>query len=157
MVDGANGVPTNSARATGFEESPIRGRVARILNVKDLVLNRGSSHGVFIGMQFVVLNPIGQDIVDPETNAVIGSVPIAKTIVKVVSLQDELSIARTFRESGGSGLTGITWLMSGPREETLRTTESTAVQELDEKDSYVKTGDEVVEVRDSDEYLLPPI
>ncbi len=159
MVDADNA----NEEASGGEEiddeghAPIRGKVARILNIRDLVLNRGTDHSVYVGMEFVILNRNAQNIVDPETSKVIGSVPIAKTIVKVVSVQDELAIARTFRQSKGNSLAALAIFAGGPREETLRTKESTAQQELDEKDSYVKTGDDAVEVQDGDEYLLPPI
>lgn len=138
-------------------DEPIRGQVARILNLKDLVINRGGAHGVYVGMQFVILNRNAQNIVDPETDEVIGSVPVAKTIVKVVNVQDQMSIARTFRETRSTSLVATMAIFSDtPRAETLKTQESTAVQELDEKDSFVKRGDEAVEVTDRDEYLLPP-
>ena len=138
---------------------PIRAKVAKILNITDLVLNRGASQGVHVGMEFVILNRYASDITDPETKQVIGSVPVAKTIVKVVNVQEEMAIARTFRKSEGGGLTtaiALSSVFGGPRRETLRTSESTAVQELDEKDSFVKGGDDAVEVTDSSEYLLPP-
>jgi hypothetical protein len=138
------------------DEEPIRAKVAQILTVKDLVLNKGSDHGVYVGMQFVILNRNAKDIVDPDTGKVIGSVPVAKTIVKAVSVQDQMSIARTFRSTDNTLLALAMFASGSAREETLRTKERSAVQELDEADSYVKRGDEAVEVTDPDDFLIPP-
>jgi hypothetical protein len=138
---------------------PIRAKVARILNMTDLVINRGSADGVEVGLEFVVLNSKGSNITDPDTGDVIGSVPVAKTIVKIVNVQEGLAIARTFRQkagtAGAAGLLSFAAFAGTPaRRETLKTDESRAAQELDEADSLVKIGDEVVEVVEGDEYLL---
>ena len=51
----------------------IRGKVARVINSRELALNIGSEHGVRVGMLFDVIDPKGEDIVDPETGDIIGS------------------------------------------------------------------------------------
>jgi hypothetical protein len=138
-------------------EEPIRAKVARILTITDLVLNKGKDDGVYPGMEFVILNRNASNIRDPDTKEIIGSVPVAKTIVKVVNAQPGLAIARTFRNRGQrNDAFGLAALLSSYRGETLKTDEETAVQELDEKDSYVKTGDDAVQVTDQEEYLIPP-
>lgn len=147
--------PEASAEPGPVGTGLIRAKVAQILTAKDLVINAGSSHGVHVGMQFVILNRNGKDIVDPVTGKVIGSVPVAKTIVKVVSVQDEMAIARTFR-AATNAFAALSLMSGGKREETLRAGEATVVEELDEADSYVKRGDDAVEVDDPDDYLLPP-
>lgn len=138
---------------------PIRGRVARILNSRELVINRGTEHGVEIGMRFAVLNSKGAEITDPDSGELLGSVDVEKTFVKVVRVQERMSVARTFRTfrtpaTGLAAQVGVRDIVFGlPAsivEETLRTSESTYQQEMDEKDSYVKRGDPVVQViRDS--------
>ena len=133
----------------------IRGKVARILNSREVALNVGASDGVEDGMQFDILASELHDIRDPDTDEVIGSVSRPKVRVRVGITEDRFCVAHTFRRRrvniGGRGL-GIgysTKLFEPPnwvaRSETLKTSEDTW-EDLSEKDSYVKTGDPVVQV-----------
>ena len=45
---------------------PIRGKVARILNSREMVINVGSDSGVAVGMRFEVMDAKGEDILDPD-------------------------------------------------------------------------------------------
>jgi hypothetical protein len=74
----------------------IRGKVAQILNVRELVINRGSDAGVIEGMEFAVLNRQGTRIVDPDTEQELGSVEIPKVLVRVVRVEPRLAVARTY-------------------------------------------------------------
>jgi hypothetical protein len=132
----------------------IQGKVAQILNSRELVINRGESHGVEVGMQFVVLNERGADIKDPDTGEVLGSIEVPKVLLKVIRVSGKLAVASTFRKfkTGGgpafnSLLRSLGSLNDPPREyiETLRTDASTYKEELDPEDSYVHIGDPVVE------------
>jgi hypothetical protein len=136
--------------------SRIEGRVAQILTARELVINRGLAEGVTVGMRFAVLNRRGADIKDPETGHVLGSIELDKVLVKVVRVDDHLAVARTFRtyQTGGGGLWAFATLQGEPRRtvyETLKTDEQRLKDELDEKESYVKIGDPVVQVV-GDEY-----
>lgn len=143
----------------GAKREKIRGAVAQILNARELVINRGTTHGVLVGMQFAVLNPLGQDIVDPETGEHLGSIEVPKVFVKVVRVAENLSIASTFRTymTGSRGsLSAWAALLPNsepPRKqvETLRTDSPTVKEDLDPKDSYVHVGDPVIQARE-DEY-----
>jgi hypothetical protein len=140
-------------------KQPIRGKVARILNSRELAMNVGSKDGVAVGMKFDVLEPKGEEIKDPDTGEVLGSLSRPKVRVRVKSVQDRLSVAETFREHeinvGGVGpkigetLGGLSDLLRPPKYvkkiETLKTTEKTW-EDLEEQESYVKTGDPVVQV-----------
>jgi hypothetical protein len=139
---------------------PIRGQVARILNSREIAINRGAEHGVREGMKFAVLDPTAEDIEDPETGEVLGSVYRPRVEVKAVIVKDKLSIARTFKRYeinvGGSGIGGMMNLKAfeppkwETRYETLKTDERTW-EEINESQSVVKTGDpveEVVEIED---------
>ncbi len=136
-------------------DQPIRGKVARILNTRELVINVGANSGVVVGMYFDVLDPKGEDIKDPVTREVLGSLERPKVRVKVISVKERLSVASTYKKrevnvgGGGWELTGMARLFMPPKYvtqyETLKTTESTW-EDLDEKESYVKTGDPVVQV-----------
>ena len=146
---------------------PIRGLVASLLTNRDLVVNRGSEHGVRKGMKFAVLNPRGLQVEDPETGEPIGSVEVPKVIVEVSRIEPKLSVAKTFRQRrvnvggrgvGGAGF-GIASLFEPPEWveswETLRTSERPHSEEIDPSESYVQIGDPVVEVRD-DDYVVDP-
>ena len=133
----------------------IQGKVAKILNSRELVINRGSNDGVIRGMVFDVLDPTEHEIRDPDSGDVLGAVKRPKIRVRVVDVQDRMAIARTFLTRsvnvGGMGVSGMRWVdaFSPPKleekPETLRTNEATWEQ-LSEQDSQVKTGDPVIQV-----------
>jgi hypothetical protein len=130
---------------------PIEGRVAQLLNIRELVINRGKEHGVEVGMAFEILDQNGIDVEDPETGQVIGSVNLPKARVKVSHVEDKLCVARTYRKVrknvGGSGalLTdfgGISRMMTPPK--WIETTESLRTDEdisITEEQSKVKIRD----------------
>lgn len=127
----------------------IEGQVARVLNAREIAINRGIEHGVQVGMRFAILNRQGADIADPETGEPLGSVEVEKSIVKVVRVSDRLSVARTFRTYQTGGFRNpLADMFSEPRTvvETLKSGEATYKEELDEDESYVKSGDPVVQV-----------
>jgi len=140
------------------QSQPIRGKVARLLNSREVALNIGSRDGVVEGMHFDILDPKGEDIIDPDTYEVIGSLNRPKVRVQVVTTQEKLSVARTFKRRqvnvGGQGasfsalsefqryLLPERWVTVY---ETLKTDEKTW-EDLDETESFVKVGDPVVQV-----------
>lgn len=127
----------------------LRGKVAALLNSRELVLNLGSDDGVEVGMRFVILNSKGVDITDPDTGKVIGDVKVPKTVVKVVRVDGpKVAVARTFRVIPGTpGVAAIllatgSWAGSPARVETLAIGPDTElVAELDDNRSYIKVGD----------------
>lgn len=136
----------------------IRGKVARILNSREVAINRGSKDGVREGMYFDILDPVSEDIEDPDTGEVLGSISRPKVRVKVTRVEDKLCVASTYKSRkvniGGTGRgfgfdTGFAKALMPPewvvKHETLKTKETTW-ESLDEKESYVKTGDPVVQV-----------
>ena len=76
----------------------IRGKVARVLNSREIVITVGSENGVKIGMQFEVLDRKGEDIKDPDSGELLGSIKMPKVRVKVVQIQKRISVASTFRK-----------------------------------------------------------
>jgi len=141
----------------------LRGKIAQVLNSRELALNIGPDHGVRVGMLFDVLDPKGEDIVDPDTGAVLGSLARPKVRIKIISVQSKLSVGSTYKKErvniGGVGLgsgvlglgsSGLGQLLNPPeyvsQYETLKTTERTW-EDLSEVDNYVKRGDAVVEVK----------
>jgi hypothetical protein len=138
----------------------IRGRIAKVLNSRELALNIGTDDGVRVGMLFDVLNPKGEDIVDPDTGDVLGSLARPKVRIKIISVQSKLSVGSTYKKKrvniGGVGLSGVgigssalAQLLNPPeyvtQYETLKTTERTW-EDISTEESYVECGDPVVEV-----------
>lgn len=139
----------------------IRSKVARVLNSREIAISAGKKQGVKVGMYFDVLDPKGEDITDPDTGEVIGSLERPKVRVKVTQVQDRLSVASTFKKEtiniGGSGpglvtigaLGVLSQALMPPKYvtkyETLKTNEKTW-EDLDEEESYVKSGDPVIQV-----------
>ena len=133
----------------------IRGKVARILNSRELAITTGSKDGVVVGMYFDVLDAKGEDITDPDSGAVLGSIDRPKVRVQVTAVQEGLAVASTFKKKqvnvGGSGvmqMQNLSTLFLPPKYvtkyETLKTDEKTW-EHLSESESYVKTGDRVVQ------------
>lgn len=130
----------------------IKGYVAKILNTRELVINKGSSDGVKIGMVFTVYDKNGENIKDPKTGDILGSIKRPKVEVKVTLVEPKLCIAQTFKSRrvnvGGSGssLVGIAQMFQPPKYEdvfdTLKTDEKTW-EDLSESESFVKSGDPV--------------
>jgi hypothetical protein len=144
------------------------GKVARVLNSREIAINLGLNYGIKFGMLFDVVDPKGEEIVDPETREILGSLERAKVRVKVIAVYPKMSVASTYKTReinvGGSGKSGMfafeqvtssivhdllppKWIKEV---ETLKTTEKTW-ENLELKDSYVKIGDPVVEVIDPTE------
>lgn len=139
----------------------IRSKVARVLNSREIAIAAGSDQGVRVGMYFDVLDPKGEDIRDPDTGDVLGSINRPKVRVKIKQVQERLSVASTFKKEkinvGGTGQSlesiGSIGLLGRslmpPRYvtkyQTLKTPEKTW-EDPDEEQSYVKTGDPVIQV-----------
>ena len=141
----------------------IRSKVARVLNSREIVIAAGSEQGVRVGMYFDVLDPKGEDIRDPDTGEILGSIDRPKVRVRVSKVQDRLAVASTFKKeqiniggvAKGTDLAslasfGILGRSLMPpkyvtKYETLKTDEKTW-EDLDEAQSYVKTGDPVLQV-----------
>lgn len=134
---------------------PIRGKVARVLNTREIAINVGVEDGVTVGMYFDVMDLQYEDIRDPDTDEVLGTIERPKVSVKTIHVQEKLSLATTYRTEQVN--TGGDLIFLGPfarslmppnwvtRYETLsKIEENRAV--LDEEDSYVKVGDPVVQV-----------
>ena len=135
---------------------PMRGKVAWLLNSRELVINIGSEHGVTVGMYFDVLSPQSGEIRDPDTDEVLGSIERTKVRMEVTEVQRKLAVASTYRSKrvnvGGSfGFGPISQSLMPPKwitkYETLKKSDRKPLKEdIDEEDSLVKVGDPVVQV-----------
>src|SRR5687768_10988114 len=76
---------------------PLEGKVAAIINERELVINIGANKGVRKGMKFKVLAGEVTEVRDPETDEVLGTIEQEKVQVRVIEVQNKLSVCRTFR------------------------------------------------------------
>lgn len=134
-----------------MSETKIEGKVARILNDREVVLNRGSSHGIEVGMYAAIVDLSGEEIRDPDTDEILGGLMRFKKTLMVSQVSEKFCIASTFRTKrvnvGGKGLFGSSQfdsLFDPPKYEKqverLRLSESDP-QPLDESESAVTSGD----------------
>ena len=140
-----------------MEESKIiQGKVARILNSRQLVLNIGRNKNVGKGMIFKIVDDSGEDIVDPESGEELGSIYITKILVEITSVDEKLSVATTFKknrkniggnfESAGSSLHR---LLTPPK--YVDVYETFASKELNfegisEDDCFIEVGDDAIQI-----------
>jgi hypothetical protein len=73
----------------------IEGKVAVILNERELIINKGAEAGVKEGMKFKIVEP-KVDIKDPDTGEALGTLLHEKIRVGIVEVQPKFSKARTY-------------------------------------------------------------
>lgn len=143
---------------------PIRGKVARVLNEREIAINIGTVHGVDVGMYFDVMDAQGENIKDPDTDEVLGSIERPRVRVRITHVQDKLAVAATYtsKQINIGGVALYPALGYGPiaralmppnwvtKYESLKKSSNTPDM-LDEDNSSVKTGDPVVQVLGVDE------
>lgn len=139
-------------------DAPIEGKVAKILNERQIVINRGATSGVENGMIFKIISSSGLDVEDPDTGEVLGDVELIKTYVKIEEVQEKMAIAATFvkkKYKTGGSLTLPDFNMFAPertvtRVETLALKDNYTFPELSEEESFVKVHDIVREITEQE-------
>lgn len=128
----------------------IEARVIRILDTTTVMLNVGSNDGVGVGDRFGIYTPT-ENIVDPETEEVLGDFRRLKASVVVVSVFPRFVVAstpvrqqRVQERSPGFGVLGLT---------TSRTEEIQADLPVNEVEIKPLAGGMVVHVGDVAELL----
>lgn len=72
----------------------VEGKVAKILNNNEIVINRGRGHGVRQGMFFEVFSAEGEEVWDPDTGETLGTVEDVKARAEVTEVKDRLAVAK---------------------------------------------------------------
>jgi hypothetical protein len=72
----------------------VEGKVAKVLNNSEIVINRGRGQGVRRGMLFEVFAPEGEEVWDPDTGETLGTVEDVKAKAEVTEVKDRLAVAR---------------------------------------------------------------
>jgi hypothetical protein len=132
------------------EQTPIKGAVAALLNERELVINRGSVHGVTRGMKFRVLTAEDVQVTDPESGVPLGNIVRAKVRVEASAVQELMTICRTYETVGG-GLASFSGVSAAlglgePIVRTLKTGDQGFLPPISERESYVKVGDRVEQI-----------
>ena len=123
----------------------IEGKVARVIDSRSLVINRGRQAGVQIGMRFSIVIKDGTTIPDPDTGEPLGTIDLQKTVVKVIEVQENLSVARTFRTIPGSK--GFAAFGPTPdRDETFKASDTTVNEEFSAALSAIAIGDAAIQI-----------
>jgi len=134
----------------------IKGKVANILNARELTINIGKEQGVKAGMIFKVLADSPVAVIDPDTKKKLGEVDREKIRVKVSEVDENFSVCKTYRtrRTGGIAYPSMSSIASLMVEreavETLKASEASLPPPLPEEESFVKTGDRVIQVVDTD-------
>ena len=136
----------------------IEGKVAAILNERDLIINKGADAGITEDMKFKVVDP-EVEIKDPDTGEALGSISMEKVRVRIVEVQSKFSIGKTYEtytiNVGGvmpADLGDAFRRVLSPRQEVTRVRtlriDPSAGGLMTETKSFVKVGDTVIELGD---------
>lgn len=130
----------------------IEGKVANLINIREIAINIGKNAGVQEGMKFKVLASKPITITDPETDEELGNIDREKVRVKATEVYDTFAICQTYRKKyiGNTSASAIALMEALTRPEikteTLKAEDSEFPPSLSEEESYVKRGDRVVQV-----------
>lgn len=75
-------------------------RVVKVIHDSKVVANRGSTHGIIVGRR-AVLYSVGDEIIDPETQASLGKLELPKGTGVVTSVQAMMCILESDRVRKG--------------------------------------------------------
>ncbi len=133
---------------------PIEGKVATIVSIREVAINVGVQHGVKEGMVFAILSKESLPVIDPEKGIVLGEIDRPKVRVKATDIYGSFSICRTFELIPGTSRMLASYFSAvaggADRPKTLKVGDSDLPQPLSEEESYVKVGDRVRQVVDTD-------
>ena len=146
--------------------APLEGRVAQILNARELVINIGAESGVTEGMKFAVMSRSPTEIRDPDTNAVLDTIDREKVRVRASEVRPKITICKTYvvrtipagSVYSGSLLESLTAPIKFMKDiqppqkivDTLRADEKDLPPPLSEQESYVKRGDRVIQISEDE-------
>ena len=123
----------------------IEGKVAKIIDVYTVVINRGLEHGVEEDMRFVIYEP-GEEIKDPDGGS-LGIFEYVKAKVEVVNVQEKFSTAETY-ETHTTTIPAIQPLFGQTTRNVLPLDEETSARLQKGLRTPVKIGDSVRQILD---------
>lgn len=96
----------------------IEAKVAKVLDGDGVVLNRGTNHGVDIGMVFEIGDDRLLGIKDPDTGEDLGEIRGDRVALEIVRIGPKASLAIAYRAAGDLSVGLLPWSMRdlGPLE-----------------------------------------
>lgn len=88
----------------------IEGKVAEVIDIYTVVINRGNEHGVEEDMRFVIYE-LGEEIKDPDTDESLGKFEYVKAKVRVTNVNEKFSTATTCEADTSPALMGLRGLL----------------------------------------------
>jgi len=73
---------------------PFPAKVAQVVDLLTLVINRGSDDNVKMGQRFLVYG-IGEDVIDPDTQQSLGALEVVRGTGVVTHLQPKLAVLKS--------------------------------------------------------------
>lgn len=130
---------------------PLEGRVAQILNERELVLNVGARDGATTGMVFAILGESPLEVRDPISGEVLDEVDREKVRVEVFEVRERIALCRTYetRRVGGWLDSDISDLLAPRRDVVATLRAEDHPKPLSMRESYVKIGDRARQVKES--------
>ena len=125
--------------------SAVEGKVAEVLNEREVAINRGKDHGVKMGTRFKLMETLR--IKDPDTKNIIGEITREKLRVKVVQLEQSLSIASTYETYETAGLDPTLAFLGGPQMRTVEVRRIRTTHDFSDA-VLVEIGDIAIELTD---------
>ncbi len=122
------------------------GKVAKILNSREIVINKGATDGVKAGMRFNIQER-ETAIVDPDSNENLGKLMRSKISVEVMDVESRFSVARTFETYQALNPEAMSHLSISPRYITrVKKIRAESGFDFREDSVSVSVGDPVVEI-----------
>ncbi|MGB9111283.1 MAG: hypothetical protein WCF24_00980 [Acidimicrobiales bacterium] len=111
-MNSTNKTRTGNAQMPKADETKwLTGRVARILNPNELVINLGARHGVTRNSRFWIVDDSINHVLDPVTGEDLGGVPRYKASLIISEVGERVSVAIRFNPQRALG--GISALIAG--------------------------------------------
>lgn len=88
--------------------------VLKLVTDTELLLNVGTGENVNVGDVYAILDPATQNVRDPLTGNVVGTIDRVVVHVTVTRVSDGMSLAKLYGRRN-TGLTGAAGLLAGPR------------------------------------------
>ncbi|WP_084075266.1 hypothetical protein [Demequina sp. NBRC 110052] len=145
-----------------MSDDGVKGKVARIVSDREVILNRGLDDGVEVGATFYIFDANTVDVADPDTGENLGGVRRVKALVRAIDVAPRLTLARTFRtrkvNTGGTGTFGT--LLASPKWETKVETlriDPQAGKPIADDEAVVAQGDPFEQTFDDDLDTAPSV